>query len=108
MLCGKCGAEFESGAKTCPSCGAKLALPPGTIFGDVRIRGRRKERSPEKVKRSKRNTVIGFCVLAVVFIAFTLLEQYGILEELKWAWLRFRYPADRYLSQSIALCRNHF
>ena len=110
MICVKCGFEMQNGLHACPSCGAKIELPPGTIFGDVRIRGskKKKERSTKEVKRSKRNILIGFCVFAALFIAYALLEHYGIIEELKWAWLRFRYPADRSITQWLGLCRNHF
>ncbi|MBR3707669.1 MAG: zinc ribbon domain-containing protein, partial [Lentisphaeria bacterium] len=50
MICPKCNAEIDNRFKTCPECGAAFELPPGTIFGDIRLRRKKKgkEKTPEE------------------------------------------------------------
>ena len=97
MICPKCNAEIDNRFKTCPECGAAFELPPGTVFGDIRIRRKKKakEKTPEEEKRTKRRILIVFCIFLVVFILLEILDHYGIVarlvDDLIWWLHRIRF-----------------
>lgn len=94
MICPKCSAEIDNRFKTCPECGAAFELPPGTVFGDIRIRRKKKakEKTPEELKRTKRRILIGFGIFFALLILCDILVRTGLWEEIFWYFYRLRFP----------------
>lgn len=94
MICSKCSAEIDNLFRTCPECGAAIEMPPGTIFGDIRIRRKKaaREPSPAEKKRTRRRILLGFCIFFALFLLCDILVQTGVWEELFWFFYRLHYP----------------
>ena len=97
MICPKCNAEIDNHFKTCPECGAAFELPPGTVFGDIRIRRKKSGivKTEADKKRTKRRILIGFGIFLVLFILLEILDQTGVLsravDDLIWWIHRMRF-----------------
>lgn len=97
MFCPKCGSENTDDARFCRGCGANLsgvlAIAEGKSTGFAQFDA---DEPDELFSKGIRNIVIGFGLLAVSILLFTMPPRDGIF------WLLMMIPAISFLASGIS------